>query len=161
MQSIVADLTPASECQDHTASPSARNITRQLMRRVHRIPHPTLVTIAKRPSCGRGTMRHATDLGQPTMPHGCGRLARRANRAWCVCVVFAWHVGQISALRSCPGCSAARRHKTHQKFSAQHAARRAADPGPRRVWVPALQRTVKNAAQRPGHAGLPGRHRNS
>jgi hypothetical protein len=26
-------------------------------RRVHRIPHPTSVTIAKRPSCERGTVR--------------------------------------------------------------------------------------------------------
>jgi len=40
--------------QDHTTSPSARNITRQLMRRVHRILRPTLVTIAKRPSVGTG-----------------------------------------------------------------------------------------------------------
>ena len=38
MQSIVANLTPALACQDHTTSPSARNITRQLMRCVHRIP---------------------------------------------------------------------------------------------------------------------------
>jgi len=50
MQSILAYLTPALVCQDHTTSPSARNITRQSMCRVHRIPRPTLVTIAKRPS---------------------------------------------------------------------------------------------------------------
>ena len=50
MQSIVANLAPAKGRQDHTTSPSARNITRQLIWHVHRIPHPTLVTIAKRPS---------------------------------------------------------------------------------------------------------------
>jgi hypothetical protein len=50
------DLTPASERQNHTASPSAsmlfvgpRNRALQL-RHVHRIPRPTFVTIAKRPS---------------------------------------------------------------------------------------------------------------
>jgi len=49
-----ANLAPAKGCQDHTTSPSTRNITRQLMRRVHRILRPTLVTIAKRPSVGTG-----------------------------------------------------------------------------------------------------------
>jgi hypothetical protein len=48
------DLTPASGRQDHTASPSARNVIRRLTCRVHRIPHPTSVTIAIRPSCGTG-----------------------------------------------------------------------------------------------------------
>src|SRR6516165_12044650 len=125
MQSIVANLTPALVCQDHTTSPSARNITRQLTCRVHRIPHPTLVTIAKRPSCGLGTAPDATDLGQPAMASACDRLARRANRACCVCVC-------------CPSGSApdaARRAATKQiqKSSAQHAACCAADPGPERV----------------------------
>ena len=50
MQSIVANLTPAKGRQDHTTSPSAPNIARQSMCRVHRIPRSTLVTIAKRPS---------------------------------------------------------------------------------------------------------------
>src|SRR5258707_8861562 len=36
--------------QDHTTSPSACNISRLLTCRVHRIPLPTFVTIAKRPS---------------------------------------------------------------------------------------------------------------
>jgi hypothetical protein len=34
-----ANLTPASGRQDHTTSPSARNVIRLLTRRVHRIPH--------------------------------------------------------------------------------------------------------------------------
>ncbi len=49
-ESIVANLTPASGRQDHTTSPSAS--ARFVLRasRVHRIPHSTFVTIAKRPS---------------------------------------------------------------------------------------------------------------
>jgi len=69
MQSIVANLTPALVCQDHTTSPSARNIARQSMCGVHRIPLPTFVTIAKRPSCGSGTGRSATDLGSRSLRH--------------------------------------------------------------------------------------------
>jgi hypothetical protein len=55
MRSIIANLTPASGRQDHTTSPSASSIVRLARCRVHRIPHPTFVTIAKRPSCGCGT----------------------------------------------------------------------------------------------------------
>ena len=67
-----ASLTPASGRQDHTTSPSAESISRQHVvdrswethpaitsraqrRRVHRIPRPTSVTIAKRPSVWGGT----------------------------------------------------------------------------------------------------------
>ena len=50
MQSIVANLTPAKGRQDHTTSPSALMSLVWRHLRVHRIPHPTLVTIAKRPS---------------------------------------------------------------------------------------------------------------
>ncbi len=49
-----ADLTPASGCRDHTTSPSATRAVRYRHNRVHRIPLPTSVTIAKRPSCGSG-----------------------------------------------------------------------------------------------------------
>jgi hypothetical protein len=51
------ELTSASRCQDHTTSPSA--LAAPVLRRqsVHRIPHPTSVTIAKRPSCGAGRNR--------------------------------------------------------------------------------------------------------
>jgi hypothetical protein len=44
-----ANLTPASGHQDHTTSPSASLRVRQCAARVHRIPCPTSVTIAKRP----------------------------------------------------------------------------------------------------------------
>src|SRR5262249_50073906 len=52
MQSIVANLTPAKGRQNHTTSPSASRAARQaaLPRPSH--SNPTLVTIAKRPSCG-------------------------------------------------------------------------------------------------------------
>jgi hypothetical protein len=48
-----ADLMPASRHQDHTTSPSASAAPVLRNQGVHRIPHPTSVTIAKRPS-GRG-----------------------------------------------------------------------------------------------------------
>src|ERR1700746_567669 len=58
----LANLTSASGGQDHTISPSARALV--VLRkdcaqitRVHRIPLPTSVTIAKRPSCGGGTAK--------------------------------------------------------------------------------------------------------
>ena len=49
-----ANLTPASGCQDHTTSPSAIAPFVKGALSVHRIPHPTSVTTAKRPSCGTG-----------------------------------------------------------------------------------------------------------
>src|SRR5262245_18526790 len=55
-----ANLAPAQGCQDHTTSPSAPAALVARADRVHRIPRPTLVTIAKRPSCGGGTAQHIT-----------------------------------------------------------------------------------------------------
>ena len=49
-----ADLIPASGDQDHTSSPSASATLVSRDQCVHRIPLPTSVTIAKRPSCGAG-----------------------------------------------------------------------------------------------------------
>jgi hypothetical protein len=61
-----ANLTPASRRQDHTTSPSASQahlVTSAA--RVHRIPCPTFVTIAKRPSVsGRDGEGYAGDLRQ-------------------------------------------------------------------------------------------------
>jgi hypothetical protein len=69
---LLTNLTPASGRQDHTTSPSAistvvgarpsltsqsppcENVLRTRHCRGHRSPHPTSVTIAIRPSCGRG-----------------------------------------------------------------------------------------------------------
>src|SRR2546430_3683649 len=49
-----ANLMPASGHQDHTTSPSARHARSSFAPPlVHRIPCPTSVTIAKRPSVGR------------------------------------------------------------------------------------------------------------
>src|SRR5204863_2246004 len=58
------NLTPASRHQDHTTSPSASRTVRQRCLRVHRIPCPTSVTIAIRPSCGTGWRGYNFDLGE-------------------------------------------------------------------------------------------------
>jgi hypothetical protein len=50
MRKHCRNLMPASGHQDHTTSPSASAPLVSLRRRVHRIPHPTFVTTAKRPS---------------------------------------------------------------------------------------------------------------
>src|ERR1700730_2776156 len=55
---LSANLTPASGRQDHTSSPSASHAVRQERIRVHRIPPPTSVTIAKRPSVWDGMANH-------------------------------------------------------------------------------------------------------
>ena len=54
---VSANLTPASGCQDHTTSPSVKLLSSARIKRaahphVHRIPFPTSVTIASRPSRG-------------------------------------------------------------------------------------------------------------
>src|SRR6202022_301840 len=51
---LTANLTPASRRQDHTTSPSAFVPFVNGTISVHRIPRPTSVTIAKRPSFGTG-----------------------------------------------------------------------------------------------------------
>jgi hypothetical protein len=50
MRSIVTRLTSASRRQNHMASPSAGVALVLSPRSVHRVPRPTFVTIAKRPS---------------------------------------------------------------------------------------------------------------
>jgi hypothetical protein len=52
-----ANLTPASGRQDHTTSPSANRALVRCAAHVHRIPCPTSVTIAKRPSVWDGMAR--------------------------------------------------------------------------------------------------------
>ena len=52
---LLKNLTPASGRQDHTPSPSASSAFVSHAICVHRIPLPTSVTIAIRPSCGGGT----------------------------------------------------------------------------------------------------------
>ncbi len=49
------DLAPASGRQNHTTSSSACAVIRLMTCRVHRIPLPTSVTTAKRPSSGNET----------------------------------------------------------------------------------------------------------
>jgi hypothetical protein len=59
LRSVFTTLAPASERQNHTTSPSAQPpLVAQELRPamcVHRIPCPTSVTIASRPSCGHET----------------------------------------------------------------------------------------------------------
>jgi hypothetical protein len=62
MQSIVANLTPALACQDHTASPTASNVIRLMTCRVHRIPHSTSVTTRNAPPIEAGWDGIAIDL---------------------------------------------------------------------------------------------------
>ncbi len=65
MRSIIADLTPASGRQDHTALPYATALLVSQRNRVHRNPVPRFVTIAKRPSSWAG-MRRFKPLICPT-----------------------------------------------------------------------------------------------
>jgi hypothetical protein len=58
-RNFFADLIPASGYQDRTTSPSASRALVSCASRVHRIPHPTSVTIAKRPSDRGGTGRRS------------------------------------------------------------------------------------------------------
>jgi hypothetical protein len=72
---------PASRHQDHTTSPSASSALVRRAQSVHRIPRPTFVTIAIRPSSGaQDAGSNARDLPDVTSKSGCDRLARRANQ---------------------------------------------------------------------------------
>ena len=70
--SIVTDLMPASRHQDHAISPYAFHAVRHRRKGVHRIPHPTFVTIAKRPSS------RARDARDSAGVSGARSIARRA-----------------------------------------------------------------------------------
>jgi hypothetical protein len=93
------DLTPASGRQDHTASPSARDVIRPLTCRVHRIP-PRVRDDREPPSVGRDGKTYAGDLGQKgtgiflqrgldstcKSPGSISRLQKQEDlilRAWC------------------------------------------------------------------------------
>ena len=79
--SIVTDLMPASRHQDHAISPYAFHAVRHRRKGVHRIPHPTFVTIAKRPSLeGAGRAGFCWCFGGAINRATCGKLTRRANQ---------------------------------------------------------------------------------
>src|SRR6266702_3036818 len=63
---LLTDLTPALGRQNHTTSPSASARFVKRAARVHRIPHPTSVTIAKRPSEEAGPNRYSADFTRPS-----------------------------------------------------------------------------------------------
>jgi hypothetical protein len=67
MRNIIANLTPASGRQDHTTSPSALQVRSSCApKSVHRIPHPTFVTIAIRPLDSEAGRREVLKMICPT-----------------------------------------------------------------------------------------------
>ena len=81
MRSIIARLTPASRHQDHAALSSASGAFVGCATCGHRLPRPTSVTIAKRPSWwARDARQHAFDLPDVTSEMACGTMTRRANQ---------------------------------------------------------------------------------
>ena len=93
-------LAPASGRQNHTTLPSATGAFVLSTTRVHRIPHPTSVTIAIRPSCEAGHRNREVFRGQAASGGGCDRLARRAICAWRQCMIRSWRIGR--SLQLCP-----------------------------------------------------------
>jgi hypothetical protein len=81
MRSIIANLAPASERQDHTTSPSASGHVRLTCH--PRPPHPRPTyrdDRPKRPSSSRRDAReHRRDLPDGASANMCDRLARRAS----------------------------------------------------------------------------------
>jgi len=79
----LGSLISASGYQDHTTSPSANGAFVLRVIRVHRIPHPTLVTIGQTPLCDRvrDARRSASDLPDVTSEQPATN----------------WHDGQIRA----------------------------------------------------------------
>ena len=57
------DLTPASGCQDHTSSPSAKSVRSSVAPPASTASRPAFVTIASAPLSGRDDERYTTDLG--------------------------------------------------------------------------------------------------
>src|SRR5579859_6271067 len=81
MRSIVTELTPASRRQDHAALSSAASAFVLCATSGHRLPRPTSVTIAIRPSWwARDARRDASDLPDVTSESACDGLTRRANQ---------------------------------------------------------------------------------
>jgi hypothetical protein len=78
---VFTNLAPASERQDHTTSPYVADVIRLTTRHVHRIPQPTFVTIAKRPSA------RSRDARQ-----GAGDLPDKASASPAAC----WRDGQFT-----------------------------------------------------------------
>jgi hypothetical protein len=83
-----ANLTPASGRQDHTTSPSAATTLVLHRCHVHRIPHPTSVTIAQTPLL-RGTGWRQCEMcrGCAARRAACDRSTRRAICAWRTCAI--------------------------------------------------------------------------
>jgi hypothetical protein len=89
---------------------------------VHRIPHPTFVTTAKRPSYrGRDGAESAADLGVTATRAACDRLTRRAISAWRLCANCPSGESVSSSFRGDERAPQTRRH-TPRKRGIQYAA---------------------------------------
>jgi hypothetical protein len=114
MRSIIANLAPASERQNHTTSPSASGHVRLTC--PQRPPHPRPTyrdDRPKRPSSSRRDAReHRCDLPDVASADTCGRLARRAICAW-------------SACGNCPSGSSVHAHDRGLKECGLHSRQRA------------------------------------
>ena len=88
MRSIIANLAPASERQDHTTSPSASATFVSRAIRVHRNPASRVVTIGRNVPLHRGGMAERIVVTCPT-------LQARMPAA-------DWHDGQLTCMRKLP-----------------------------------------------------------
>jgi hypothetical protein len=104
---------------------------------VHRIPHPTFVTTAKRPSYrGRDGAESAADLGVTATRAACDRLTRRAICAWRLCA-------------NCPSGESVDVHggKPHRHSGMRRLAR-TRNPCSRRAWPLGHSRKLQKSARR-------------
>jgi len=103
---------------------------------VHRIPHPTFVTTAKRPSRGRDSAESAADLGVTATPSACDRLTRRAISAWRLCA-------------NCPsGESVDVHHDEPPRHSGMRRLAQTRNPYSRRAWPLGHSRKLQKSARR-------------
>jgi hypothetical protein len=101
------NLTPASGRQDHTTSPSATKRFRQRAVCVHRIPCPTSVTIAKRPSVWDGMAGDAEVIWV-------GRERKYfCKGGWTCKSLFCFFVSAALSTLVIPGCATWRRPGIH------------------------------------------------
>src|ERR1700730_9125449 len=103
---------------------------------VHRIPHPTFVTTAKRPSRGRDSAESAADLGVTATPSACDRLTRRAISAWRLCAI--WPAGTSVDLH----------HDEPPRHSGMRRLAQTRNPYSRRAWPLGHSRKLQKSARR-------------
>jgi hypothetical protein len=156
---ITTGLIPASGYQDATTSPSALMRLVFAHHRVHRIPLPTFVTTAKRPSFRkRDARKSARDLPDVTSESACDTLARRANQ------LEADNAAVKGIIFLCPGRGAAPSARSRASSTRYGAAPQRRDPckGDKqysRMMDPgsaAQHAATRRIAPHPGNAGPDG-----